>query len=498
MGDIIQSSVLIKKLKHYYPESEISYLLLENFKETANFIPEIDEVISVDFSNILKNIDNLDIEKAFELCSEIVENKLRGYYDKVINLSFSKLSAFISYFINSDEKSGLTFTENNEFVAYDNWSRFFLSIVEHRHLSPFNLVDIYAQIGINSVNSFFCKDVFIPKNVNRKVNCFGFVLGASTYDRQWPPENFAKLGDLIFKNNKNAKIYLLGTKQEEILAEKFFSHASPNPNYINLTGKTSLKELGELIDEKIDVLVTNDTGTMHIGWFTGKKIVELSLGPALYNTTGPYGEGHIVIQPKIDCAPCNYTTKCRDLKCHYIVTPEIVFEAIEVLENKKNSMEKFYNVAILKSYFDSYGFLSYEYIAGKNGKEPVLNEKLKSIWLKTLEKRLKKNSKYIIRTSSLFQMLCSNIKSLKKFIDITVEMLHVKSSYKVEKNVETILELESGLRDFVFTNFPEFIPFWKYFEYTRNLFPDNNLKNSLIALKELVEIFYLQVIEYAD
>jgi ADP-heptose:LPS heptosyltransferase len=497
MGDIIQSSVLIKKLKHYYPESEISYLLLENFKETANFIPEIDKVISVDFSNILKNIDDLDIEKAFELCSEIVENKLKGYYDKVINLSFSKLSAFISYFINSDEKSGLTFTENNEFVAYDNWSRFFLSIVDHRHLSPFNLVDIYAQIGINSVNSFFCKDVFIPKNVNRKVNCFGFVLGASTCDRQWPPENFAKLGDLIFKNNKNAKIYLLGTKQEEILAEKFFSHASPNPNYINLTGKTSLKELGELINEKIDLLVTNDTGTMHIGWFTGKKIVELSLGPALYNTTGPYGEGHIVIQPKIDCAPCNYTTKCRDLKCHFIVTPEIVFEAIEVLENKKNSMEKFYNVAILKSYFDGYGFLSYGYIAGKNGKETVLNEKLKSIWMKTLEKRLKKENKCIIKNSGLLQLLCSNIKSLTKLIDSTVEMFNVSNNNEMEKNVETILAFETELRDFVFTNFPDFIPFWKYLEYTRNLLPDNNIEETLKGLKKLFEIFYLQVTQFS-
>ncbi len=489
MGDIIQSSILLKSLKKLYPDSEITYLLLNNFKDTISFIPEIDRVIPVDFSGALKNIDELSLNDAFKDIKILTEQISEEKFSQIINLSFSKLSGYLAYFINSEIKNGLVFGENNEFIATDKWSRFFLSIVEHREFSPFNLVDIYTKIGLNGERVLYEFDAKADED-KKEDKIFGFVMGASTYDRQWPPELFAKTAELILEKYKQSKIFLFGTKEEKHISEKFFSQIKQYENIIDLTGKTNLKDLGKAIDD-IDILLTNDTGTMHIGWLKGKKIIELSLGPALYNTTGPYGKGHIILQPEIECAPCNYSTKCKDLKCHRLITPETVLKVIGVINCKNKKIEKIKNVKILESYFDKDGFVDYQYLCNSNGQNVKIRNSLKNIWLKTLENCLKKKGKYIIDINNgLFQTLLSNVRGIIKLIDFAVETVNNKN---VEENVNIILKSESQLRELVYSNFSYLVPFWKYLEFTRNLLPDDNLEYSLKSLKGLYEIFYVQI-----
>jgi len=494
MGDIVQSAILLKNIKKFFPDSEITYLLLDNFKKTSQLIPEIDKVIAIDFSMILQEIDSLNFGKALSNIDTLL-CQLTEEYDEAVNLSFSKLSAYILHFVKAKKKRGLLFSKQSEFLAYDEWSRFFLAIVEHRHLSPFNLVDIYKKIGLGDCDSACASYTNCHTRENVSSPVFGFVLGASTYDRQWPPESFAELAKLIIKNYPLSKVFLLGTKEEKLLSDKFFAHINSNINIIDCVGKTSLSELYDLID-KINILVTNDTGTMHLGWFRGKKVVELSLGPALYNTTGPYGNGHIVFQPDIECAPCNYTTKCKNLKCHTVVTPDAVFSAIRFINCESDNIKSYPNIKILESYFDERGFVSYKKISKDNDNDKINYNSFKNIWINTLEKCLKKNNKYINKKKirDNVQILLSNITALNKLVHSVVELIDVGNKNTIEKEVQTILEFERYLREHIYSNLPEFIPFWKYLEYTKNLLPDNDLKNNLSSLKELYEIFYIQIL----
>ena len=68
----------------------------------------------------------------------------------------------------------------------------------------------------------------------------------------------------------------------------------------------SIKELGVVL-ERADVLVTADTGPMHIAAAVGTPIVAL-FGPADPNRTGPVGpKGRdlvVVNRDGLDCVPC--------------------------------------------------------------------------------------------------------------------------------------------------------------------------------------------------
>jgi heptosyltransferase-2 len=113
---------------------------------------------------------------------------------------------------------------------------------------------------------------------------------------------------------------------------------------LNLSGKTRLHELCDLIAE-CDVLVSNDSGPMHIGYAVGTPLVALfgSTSPAL---TGPpdcffdgaeFGYAFRVLKEDIECSPC-FERTCRfgHLACMDRISPEAVINAVkEIIPGRK-------------------------------------------------------------------------------------------------------------------------------------------------------------------
>ena len=97
----------------------------------------------------------------------------------------------------------------------------------------------------------------------------------------------------------------------------------------NLIGKTSLGELIERL-RACRLLLTNDTGTMHLAAFLGVPTVALfgSTEPAL---TGPLGAQHRVIRHHVPCSPC-FLRECPiDFRCMKEVTSEEVIAAVRAI-----------------------------------------------------------------------------------------------------------------------------------------------------------------------
>ena len=63
------------------------------------------------------------------------------------------------------------------------------------------------------------------------------------------------------------------------------------------------------------LLLTNDTGPMHLAVSVGTPVMDLSVGHVDFRETGPYGPGHWVIQPDLDCAPCGFDRVCPHHAC---------------------------------------------------------------------------------------------------------------------------------------------------------------------------------------
>jgi hypothetical protein len=91
---------------------------------------------------------------------------------------------------------------------------------------------------------------------------------------------------------------------------------------VNLMGRTSIGDLAGVL-HNMDLLITTDTGTMHLAAAVGTKILALFIGPALCHETGPYGAGHVILQTTTPCSPCTEgEAGCSDHWCRRLIGVE--------------------------------------------------------------------------------------------------------------------------------------------------------------------------------
>jgi ADP-heptose:LPS heptosyltransferase len=117
--------------------------------------------------------------------------------------------------------------------------------------------------------------------------------------KQWPPSFFAETITAVC-SAADVRFWLLGTDDERHIGEEIGEKSSGNA--VNLMGKTDLRAMMQLL-KKSSMLLTNDTGPMHISAALGIQTIAL-FGPTDPDLTGPYGDGHVVFRSKVDCAPC--------------------------------------------------------------------------------------------------------------------------------------------------------------------------------------------------
>lgn len=123
--------------------------------------------------------------------------------------------------------------------------------------------------------------------------------------KNWPAERFAD-AIRILAGRDNARIYVAGGPGDSDAAARIIAAAGVPA--ANLCGKLSLVESAALF-KACGVLVTNDSGPMHLAAAAGARCVAL-FGPTAPDRTGPWGARHTVLAADPPCpkAPCRKRT----------------------------------------------------------------------------------------------------------------------------------------------------------------------------------------------
>jgi 3-deoxy-D-manno-octulosonic-acid transferase/heptosyltransferase-1 len=149
------------------------------------------------------------------------------------------------------------------------------------------------------------------------VNCV-----AQWPSKLWPVASFARLGDRLV-DRFDARLVFTGAASDGPTVRSVLARMRRPAG--DLTGKTTLKTLAALY-ERVRLLVSTDTGPMHLGAAVGTPVVAL-FGPTAPWRTGPYGERHRVLRPPLPCSPC-FRRRCPSLDCMRGISVEAVFDAV--------------------------------------------------------------------------------------------------------------------------------------------------------------------------
>jgi ADP-heptose:LPS heptosyltransferase len=88
-----------------------------------------------------------------------------------------------------------------------------------------------------------------------------------------------------------------------------------------VVGQTNVDQLAALLKE-CRLVLANDSEPMHLAVAVGTPVINLSVGHVDFRETGPYGPGHWVVQPVLDCAPCDVAESCAHHRCKELLVPE--------------------------------------------------------------------------------------------------------------------------------------------------------------------------------
>ena len=158
----------------------------------------------------------------------------------------------------------------------------------------------------------------------------------STYGgaKRWLPERFAEVTDRLchtirLSRGQEVSVVIFGAKGEERLGQEIAENLSSKA--LVLSGATTIRELMAAV-KRCEVLVTNDTGPMHIASALQVPVVAI-FGPTDWRTTSPFGSAHAIVRQPVDCAPCLLRECPIDHRCMTRVTVDQVYdETMQLME----------------------------------------------------------------------------------------------------------------------------------------------------------------------
>ncbi|EKD44453.1 MAG: hypothetical protein ACD_71C00129G0001, partial [uncultured bacterium (gcode 4)] len=153
-------------------------------------------------------------------------------------------------------------------------------------------------------------------------------------ERFWDLANWVRLTELIYERyGDRITLFFTGTAFEQEAISAVLSNLPENilKNTVDISGKFSIFELSRFL-EKMEIMVSNDTGPMHLAAAMGTRTIGL-FGPNIPEAFGPYplnkntsfyhGDGKIYTRVHL----WEFETPTKLLVDR--ITPEEVMEAIE-------------------------------------------------------------------------------------------------------------------------------------------------------------------------
>ena len=341
MGDVLQTSPLVRALRMRHPDAHITAMVRRMGKPIAECNPDINDVIVYEEDETYLDLKSEDADRllnAYNDADEIIQQLKRGRYDIAYNCTHSLCSAMLFKLAGIPDVIGAHLTDDWRYVWRGRGPNYFITSVLHRDANDLNICDSFryfmdsppptpglvmhiddkarveaaamlAQYGIGPCDFIVC-----------------FQLGASDRDKRWPEERFAQLAKMLIEKY-GARIVLLGVESEATLGKKFEEFAPGAA--VHLFGKTSIAQVAAIL-ERSRALVTNDTGTMHIAAAVRCPIVLLSVGYVHFRETGPYGAGHCAIEVRRDDAGRS-DMRGRDTASGRGILAEHAIRAVELL-----------------------------------------------------------------------------------------------------------------------------------------------------------------------
>jgi len=323
VGDMVMAQSLFMTLKQAEPMRRIEVMAPEWSKPLLKRMPEVSRSITLPFEH-----GQLALSERIELSKSLRSRR----YAQAIVLPNSWKSALIPFYANILLRTGyrgeMRWGLLNEVRKLDKQK---LPTTVQRFVALGLPADSLVlpnqpipQLNVTSVQQRVIAEKFRLNLISKVLAiCPGAEYGEA---KRWPVEHYAALANLILRQGWS--VWILGSSKDKAIAAQI--NQLTEYQCQNFTAKTHLGEAVDLIS-LADVVVSNDSGLMHIAAALDKKLIAL-YGSSDPKFTPPLNPSAKILSLKLDCSPCfRRTCPLKHTRCLTDILPPQVLAEIELM-----------------------------------------------------------------------------------------------------------------------------------------------------------------------
>ena len=306
IGDIVLTSPVVRYLKTQVENAEIHFVTKRKYESILTANPNIEKVHTFDY--------NLG-----EIFQQLKDEK----FDYIIDLHNNFRSGRVKRRVNAK-----AFTVNKL-----NFQKMLLIRFKINRLPKKHIVDRYLETlsFLNLENDDAGLDYFIPeKEAFKKEELptpfqkgfVAFVIAGTYFTKKYPIERVSEICQKI-----DMPIILLGGKDEFDEGERILSQSKGN--VLNYAGKISLNQSASLVRDA-NLVLTNDTGLMHIAAAFHKKILSFWGNTVPAFGMVPYQPDSVSVIMEVKNLKCRPCSKLGHKKC-----PKKHFKCMNDIDTQK-------------------------------------------------------------------------------------------------------------------------------------------------------------------
>jgi ADP-heptose:LPS heptosyltransferase len=227
-------------------------------------------------------------------------------YRAVINLSHREDALRLAGSLQTEQILGPYRTEDGENHIAGDWQLYRASLIHNNRHNLYHWADLNS-LDLTTPYQFAATRWPEPRAAGKTSSAhIGLFLGASEADKRPQARFWVTLARLLLAAGHRP--VLLGGDAER--QDGRAVAAELGAPALDLCGRFSIRELSEFI-AGLDLMVTPDTGPMHVAAWTGTPTLNLSMGPVNAWETGPFSPGHLILRTRLSCIGCWRCTRPR-------------------------------------------------------------------------------------------------------------------------------------------------------------------------------------------
>lgn len=331
IGDLMLVTPVLRALRTNFSAAHIALMADAKIADLVKYNHNIDQLIAIDKKGYHDKLANY-----IKLIWEIRREK----FDLVINLHRNERASFIAGLSGAGKIVGYSTIGPNIFFDKVIENR---KAIKHQIEAHFDV--LRETLGITSIDdrglemwldeaaeesaTQLWRKAFGNRSDAEMPQVVGINSGASWPTKRWPKEYFAALADRLLAMGYGIAFFG-GTMDVALVDETLGLMQHPTrENVAVFTGGATLLELAALL-KKCTVLVTNDSGPMHVAVAMRVPLVSI-FGSSPVPGFAPYNDISVVIQSKADCHPCG-EHHCATHHCMKDITvDEVLGETLKLL-----------------------------------------------------------------------------------------------------------------------------------------------------------------------